>query len=525
MGALASRYPSTFWQLVERRATADPDAPLLLDDRGRHLTAGAYRRAAEVAAAGLTEFGVGAGTVVSWQLPTTIEGFVLLAALSRAGATQNPLVPILRHREVGFITAQVGAELLVVPRRWRDFDFAAMAREIAASRTPACGVLELELTSAGGLDLPAGDPTTLPPPPAPAAPESQPVRWLYYSSGTTAEPKGARHTDWSVMHSATALIEGLGVGPDDLYPIAFPLTHIGGMSVLTLALVTGCRLACIESFDPVRSPELMAEMGATVLGSALPFLNAYVAAQQRHGAAPLFPKLRTCVSGGAPKPPSLHREIKETLGGFGVMSSWGLTEFPIATHARADDDDETLATTEGHPVIGVQVRVADSDGNDVPPGHEGELRLKGPQAFRGYVDAALDTDAFDSHGWFRTGDLGVLEPSGAVRITGRLKDVIIRNAENISAKEVEDVVGLHPSIVDVAVVGLPDPRTGERCCAVVVAAPGQDAPTLEELAAHCRAQGLPRQKLPDRLEVVDALPRNPMGKVRKNDLRARFAPS
>jgi non-ribosomal peptide synthetase component E (peptide arylation enzyme) len=172
-------------------------------------------------------------------------------------------------------------------------------------------------------------------------------------------------------------------------------------------------------------------------------------------------------------------------------------------------------------VPGVEVRVVDEDEKELGVGEEGELRMKGPQCFQGYIDPSLDADAFDAEGWFRTGDLGLVDDDGNVRITGRLKDLIIRNAENISALEIEDAVLRHPAVVDVAVIGVPDPRTGERVCAVVVAAPGTEV-DLPSVASFCLELGLAKQKLPERLEIVDVLPRNTMGKVLKNDLRTRF---
>ena len=181
-----------------------------------------------------------------------------------------------------------------------------------------------------------------------------------------------------------------------------------------------------------------------------------------------------------------------------------------------------LDHTVGRPVPGVSVRVVDDNEHEVGQGEEGELRLKGPQCFLGYVDASLDVDAFDADGWFRSGDRGRIDPDGNVVVTGRIKDAIIRNAENISALEVEGVLATHPAVADVAVIGVPDPRTGERVCAVVVAAPGGDV-TVDVLAEHCAAQGLSRHKSPERLELVDELPRNLTGKVLKNELRARFA--
>jgi len=509
-------YPPTFWSLVERRAAASADRTMVVDDRGRELTFGAYRRACEQVAAGLAaQHGVRAGDVVSWQLPTTIETLVLMGALARLGAVQNPIVPIQREREVGFIADQVRPRLLVVPGTWRGFDHAAMAS--AVSHDVGCDVLTLD--HSGVAPLPTGGPDDLPPlpPPDPAA-----TRWLYHSSGTTADPKGVRHTDRSVMHGATGFVQVLGLGPSDVYPIAFPIAHIGGANALTAHLVTGARLAVCATFDPERSPGFMADVGATLLGSALPFFHAYLDAQRRAGDRRLFPALRAGINGGAPKPPGLHQEVKERLGGVGILGAWGLTEFPIATFGSPHDTDDQLSRTEGRPVPGVRLRVVDDDGRDVGPGEEGELLLAGPQLCAGYVDPALDHHAFDERGFLRTGDRGYVDPSGHVTVTGRSKDVVIRNAETLSSQEIEHAVARHPDVAEVAVIGVPDPRTGERACAVIVPVPGRPAPTLADLGEHCRRLGLANQKVPERIELVDALPRNALGKVLKRDLRARY---
>jgi non-ribosomal peptide synthetase component E (peptide arylation enzyme) len=213
--------------------------------------------------------------------------------------------------------------------------------------------------------------------------------------------------------------------------------------------------------------------------------------------------------------------VRETLSVAGVANAWGLTEFPVVTSPPPDGAPEVLDHTVGRPVPGVTVRVVDDSEREAAPGQEGELRLKGPQCFLGYVDASLNADAFDADGWFRSGDRGRIDPDGNVVVTGRIKDAIIRNAENISAQEIEGALVTHPAVADVAVIGVPDSRTGERVCAVVVAAPGGDV-TLGALTEHCAAQGLSRHKSPERLELVDALPRNLTGKVLKNELRARF---
>ena len=504
-------YPPTLWELLERRVQQTPDAVIIEDERGRTLTSAQWRDEAERVAAGLADRGVGAGTVVSWQLPTRLDAPILLMALARLQAVQNPVIPILRRREVAFIVEQTGARLLITPHVWRNFDYEAMAADIAGES----GVDVLAVEDGG---LPVGDPATLPPPPTG---EGNPVRHLYYTSGSTADPKGARHTDSSVMTAANGTILGLAVTDIDCVPIPFPYTHIGGIAMTVAALYTGARMLLIETFDAQASPQVMADRGGTILGSAIPFFHAYIDAQRRHGNEPLFTRLRAFVSGGAPKPPELYYEMKE-LFGAPILSSWGLTEFPIATACVFEDNDEDLAQTEGRVVPGVELRVVDSDGNLVPDGEEGELRVKGPQMCQGYIDTSLNADAFDEEGFFRTGDLGVVGPRGHVRITGRSKDIIIRNAENISAQEIENVLYAHPKVADVAVIGVPDKRTGERACAVVVLAEDAGPLTLAELVDFCRAQQLAAQKIPERLEIIDALPRNAMGKILKQELRRSY---
>lgn len=508
--------PSTFWQMVVDRADADPAAVVLADDYGRTLTRAALRDEAERVAAALADRGVGAGTVVSWQLPTTLEALVLLVALTRLGATQNPIIPILRHREVGFITRQVGTELFVSPGTWRGFDYSAMVREVSADRPIDIVEVDLEgLAGASGLRLPTGDVSALP-----AAPTADAVRWLYYSSGTTASPKGARHTDNSIMSGSFGMLTGVAFNPRDIYPVAWPVSHIGGSTMLTTALISGMRLVLFDTFDAATSPERMAAHRPTLVGTAVPFFRAFMDAQRRHGKDPLFPDLRAGAFGGAPLPAEIHVEMRDIFG-VNLIGSWGLTEFPISTSAYADDPADVLEATVGRLSPGVSMRVVDADGVEVAPGGEGELRLKGPQCCQGYVDAALDIDGFDEEGWFRTGDLGSIGEDSNVRITGRLKDIVIRNAENISVLEIEEMLFRHPAVADASVLGLPDTRTGERVCAVVVLHPDATL-DLPGLRAHCEAEGLARQKCPEQLEIVDELPRNPMGKVVKPDLRQRF---
>jgi acyl-CoA synthetase (AMP-forming)/AMP-acid ligase II len=518
---MASTLPPTFWELVVQAAQENPDAPVVSDDHGRSLTRTQLRDAAEATAAALSSQGVRADTVVSWQLPTTIEAAVFLVALARIGAVQNPLIPILREREVSFITQQVGTELLIVPEEWRGFPHGAMARRLA--NLGGFEVMELDLhdLNAGGtpkgLSLPSADPgsSALSPSPSIDGP-----RWIYYSSGTTADPKGARHTDASIMSSSNALLELMGFGESDVYPIPWPITHIGGASVLATSIRGGVHLVLFEAFDPAETPRRMALYQPTALGTAVPFFRAYLDAARESSDTALFPSLRFGTFGGAPVPTEIHHEMRAMFD-VPLIGSWGLTEFPNATSAAPGDTEEILTTSVGRPASGVSVRSVDPDGNVCATGQEGELLLRGPQCFSGYVDPILDEASFDVDGWFHTGDLGTVDASGNVRITGRLKDIIIRNAENISVVEVEEMLYRHPAVADAAVLGLPDKRTGERVVAVVVLQE-ECKVELNDLREHCRLEGLAVQKCPEQLEVVDALPRNAMGKVLKQDLRSRL---
>lgn len=502
----------TLWELIEARAGASPDATMALDEAGRTLTFGAYRDWCARVAAGLAaDHGVGEGSRVSWVLPSRLEALVLTGALARLGAVQNPILPIYRHREVSFITAQSEASLLVVPGTFRGFDFAAMAAEVTNGSD--CSVLVADP------HLPEGDPRSL----APFAPARDQLRWLFYSSGTTADPKGAKHTDASLAAANAGMQWAMEVTDADRAAVVFPVTHVGGLVWLFNAMQTGVQLLMVEVFDPATTPAWLGEHGCTCAGAGTVFWLAYLAAQR---ALPpgerLLPDVRIFNGGGAPKPVTLHAEMLEAFGAP-LIGGWGLTESPINTMVSVHDDDDAKAATDGRPCPGVDLRVV-MDGAELGVGDEGELQVRGPQVCLGYLDSTLDAEAFTTDGWFRTGDLGVVDERGYVRITGRLKDIIIRKGENISAKEIEDLLFAHPAVADVAVVGLPDDMSGERACAVVVCAPGTTL-TFDELVEHCRAGRLSVHKIPEQLELVEALPRNPSGKVLKRDLRERYATS
>jgi acyl-CoA synthetase (AMP-forming)/AMP-acid ligase II len=491
---------------------------MAIDEQRRSLTFAQYRQCCERVAAGLKALGVTAEARVSWQLPTCLDALILFGALARLQAVQIPLVPLYRDREMSFVLEQTKSSFVVVPGTWRGYDYAAMAQRVAGRLT---GPITTLISDDG---LPEADPASLASAPLPSTQHGQdPVRWIYYTSGSTSDPKGVLHSDGTLGTVAAILVDRLRMRGDDRIAMVFPFAHIGGSNLLLSALMVGCRCICVESFDPVTTVDFLAEEGVTLAGAGTVFHSAYLAAQRRTPDRRIFPNVRAFPGGGAPKPAHLHYEVKGELGGAGIVSALGLTECQIVSMCDMDDPDDKLATTEGRPAPGARVEVVGPDERLCGPNEEGELRLIAPQMFHGYVDGNLNGEAFDSDGNFRTGDLGFFDEDGYVHVVGRLKDVINRKGENISAKEVEDELYHHHGIREVAVIGLPDPVSGERCCAVIVPSdPGQRL-DMTEVQEFLDSRGLMRQKWPEQLEFVSELPRAPAGKVLKQELKKRFA--
>jgi acyl-CoA synthetase (AMP-forming)/AMP-acid ligase II len=439
---------------------------------------------------------------------------VLIGALARLGSVQNPILPIYRQREVGFVARETGCQFLVVPGTFRNVDYEKVAREATAD-------LDAHVLVAAP-DLPEADPGTLG---APASNVGDPVRWVFYTSGTVADPKGAKHSDATIAAANRGMQWSLRCDSNDRIAVVFPITHVGGVLWMFNTMETGAELLLTQIFDAVGSPRFLAEHGVTVAAAGAVFWQAYLAAQRAQPGRRLFPDVRVFAGGGAPRPPNIHYELLAEMGAP-VMAGWGLTESAINTMMELDSPDDKKATTEGRACPGVSLRVVSLDGALAAPGEEGELQVAGAQVCHGYVDPKLDTDGFTCDGegrrWFRTGDLGMIDTDGYVTITGRMKDVIIRKGENISAKEIEDLLFAHRKVADVAVIGVPDAVSGERVCAVVVCAPG-DHLSILELQEHLRAVDAMPQKFPEQLELVDALPRNPSGKVLKRELRRQFS--
>jgi acyl-CoA synthetase (AMP-forming)/AMP-acid ligase II len=504
-----------FHSLIGERASVTPDRVAFVTEDGREISFAGYKVRVDKLAEALSRRGVVQGTRVSWQLPTSIAALVLVGALAKLGAVQNPILPFYRERELSFIVSQSRPDAFITTTPWRDVNFPSMASSVLLRTGVVTRLWVLdgeEVTSEVEEPITSSTPLGLP----------EPVRWIFYSSGTTSDPKGALHTDRSLMAGPRAMVDAYQVTKSDRYPIVFPFTHVGGVQMLILQLLSGCSAIVIDHFDLASTPGVLAELGMTMLAGGTPLATALLAHQRRVDAGPLFPLLRVVFAGAAPKPPGLHRALREEMGGIGALSCYGLTEAPMCVLSRFDDSESQLATTEGRAIPGCEVRTIGEGGAICPAGVEGELQVRGDVVCSGYVDARFDTEAFDADGFLHTGDLGVIDIDGCVRVVGRLKDVIIRKGEKISAPEVEAVVSTLSGVREVAVIGLTDEVSGERCCVVLELTDPNSTLTLTDVAAHCRSMGLAMQKIPEQVEVVSELPRNASGKVAKQDLKRQI---
>ena len=506
------------WTLISARANATPDLLLAIDAHGRSVTFGEYATSAERVAAHLHGLGLRSGTAVSWQLRTGIDAMVLVAALARLGALQNPLLPAFRERELRLVFEQVRPRWFITTAELHGGMDALFTPATLGLRAASCDLLLIDD------GLPEGNASALPPVLAAPSIGNDPIRWVFFSSGTTAEPKGARHTDASVIAGAIGQTERFELVPSDRYGIVFPFTHVGGIGTLATQLLSGAGAIVVEKYDPASTPALFARHGLTVLAGGTPMALLTLEAQRRRPDEPIYPDLRLVIAGASPKPPGLHAAVQRELGGRGTLSVYGLTEAPVAVISAIDSPDADLAEYEGRANICTEVRIVEpSSGAPCPPGTAGEIRIRGAILCAGYLDSSATAEAFDDEGFLRTGDIGYLDATGNLAVTGRIKDIIIRKGENISAKEVEDLLFEHPAIAEVAVIGLPDPQRGERCCAVMTLRDGASPLDLNSLAAFCRDGGLAVHKIPEQIEVLTTLPRSAGGKVAKTKLKEQFA--
>lgn len=462
----------------------------------------------------LRERGVGRGDVVSFQLPNWWEFSVLHLACLKLGAVSNPLMVIFRQRELRFMLGLAESKVLVVPHRFRGFDYPAMAAEVQAEVPTLRDVFVVGGAGAQAFDRllePAGDPAAF----AEAKLSADDIIQLLYTSGTTGEPKGVMHTSNTMLSNLGPFAARLGLDGDDVIHMPSPLAHqLGFMYGIVLPVMLGGTAVLQDIFTAPEMARQVREERASFTMGATPFLNDLTehVAQTGEGT----PSLRVFVSAGAPIPRALVAKARQVLGAA-IISAWGMSENGAVTTTRIEDDGERATTTDGCPLPGMELRILGAGGEVLPPGAEGSLQVRGCSNFAGYLKRP-ELDPADPDGWFDTGDLARMDAQGYIRIAGRSKDIIIRGGENIPVVEVEGLLYRHPAVAEVAVVGVPDARLGERACAYVRLRDGASL-SMGEMVAYLEAQKMARQYMPERLEVVAELPRTPSGKIQKFRLR------
>lgn len=468
-------------------------------------------------AAGLARRGIEPGDVVSAQLPNWWEMIALHLATLQIGAVFNPLMPIFRERELGFMLRLAESRLIVVPEEFRGCDHAGMLQDLQPDLPCLGHVLVIGARRVGSFeqmfeeDVPAGFDTLVAG--RRAAPDD--VIQLLYTSGTTGEPKGVMHTSNTLSANLVQHIRAWGFGRDDVTLMASPLAHqTGFLYGIMKPIITGGRVVLQDVWDPREAVELVRREGVTYSIGSTPFLTDLLEAANVRPQA--LGTLKNFVAAGAPVPRHLVRVAADTFG-VAVCAMWGMSENGPAAFTRPDDPVARVLESDGRAVPGMELRIADETGQPVPAGVEGRLLVRGAGMFVGYLKRPQAYQV-DADGWFDTGDLSRMDADGYLRITGRSKDMVIRGGENIPVVEIENMMYEHPAIAEVAIVAMPDPRLNERACAFVVLRPGCGL-TLADLGKYLLGRRCAKNYLPERLEILEAMPRTLTGKIQKFKLR------
>ena len=470
-------------------------------------------------AAGLRGLGLGPGDVVAFQLPNWVEAAITFYACAMLGVTLVPIVHFYGPKEVGFILRQSRARALIMVSRIGQRDYLAdlaTVRDGLPDLEHVIVVGEADGRAAG--DLSFGDLRGAEQIDGPVAVDPDGPALIAYTSGTTADPKGVVHTH-RTLGCEVRQLSGHQALRDRPNLVGAPVGHaIGMLGGLLCPLVGGRPIYMIDGWDPPTVLDAMVEEQISAGSGSTYFFTSLLDCP---GYGPEHVELMRYIGlGGSPIPNAVAERADEL--GISLVRSYGCTEHPSVTGSQHTDPKEKRIHTDGCPLEWVEVRTVDEEGHDVEVGAPGEILTRGPDRFAGYTDPTLTDVAVDADGWFRTGDVGVLDAEGYLTITDRVKDIIIRGGENVSAAEVEQLLAHMPGVAEVAVVAAPDERLGEHGCAFFRMQPGNDPPDLDAVRAHLAAAGLARQKWPEELRAVDELPRTASGKVQKFVLRERL---
>ena len=512
-------------ECLDEVAAAHPDRVAIVDSNsvtGRSTTL-SYRQLQRLStrmALGLATLGVQPGQVVAFQLPNWWQFTALYLACVRIGAVANPLMPIFRERELRFMLGFAEAQVMVVPRTFRGFDYPKMIDGLRGELPELKHVLAVEHQPEGSFESALITRRWEDEQDAAALfkqrkPDPDDVTELQYTSGTTGEPKGVMHTANTTLGALTSIVRLMGFTEREAVLMASPLAHqTGFLYGMLMPILLGGKSVLQDMWDPSAAARLIQDEGCTFTMGSTPFVADLTdAPETEHCDLSSFHMFLTA---GAPVPRVLVKRAQERLGAH-IISAWGMTENGVVTCTHPDDPPEKVVETDGRAIPGMEVRVVDADSRPVPHGEEGRLQCRGMNNFVGYLKRP-ERYQVDADGWFETGDLARMDADSYIRISGRAKDILIRGGENVPVVEVEGTLYRHPAIQDVAIVGMPDERLGERGCAFVVLRSGQQL-TFPEMVSFLESEHMARNYFPERLEIVEAMPRTASGKVQKFRLR------
>jgi non-ribosomal peptide synthetase component E (peptide arylation enzyme) len=510
----------TFYAILAARAAAHPERVALVD-RGRRVTYAELKTRVDRAASGFAALGIGSGDVVTIQLPNWAEFAYVFFALERLGAVANQIGPDFRSREVDYILRFSESRAFVCPARFKGFDYVKMIGELRPGLPDLKAVCVLGSPSGGAtsglVSLDALLENTAAVPPPGAGQGANDVMRMAFTSGTTGNPKGVIHSHNTTLSTCRTLNTDMRVSPDEVFLIYLPLGLNWGYLTLVQTVMAGARAVLLDQFSARAALELIQRERVTYVPTAPASIIAMLNDPEL-GRFDLA-SLRVIITGGASCPIETIREFRARMHGH-LIELYGMLETGFHTYTRLDDDPEAVTGTVGTVSSGLGLRLIDESGHDVAAGAEGEIAALGPSVHLGYhKNPTANAELFTADGWFRTGDLGQFDGAGNVKIVGRLKEMINRGGKKFFPREIEEILYTHPKILHAAIVGVPDPRLGERNCLCVIPRPGQTL-TLDEVVDYLR-DGVATYKLPETIEIFDELPFTPTGKIQRHVLVKR----
>ncbi|WP_174715050.1 medium-chain fatty-acid--CoA ligase [Escherichia coli] len=504
-----------YWQQTAR---AMPDKIAVVDNHGASYTYSALDHAASCLANWMLAKGIESGDRIAFQLPGWCEFTVIYLACLKIGAVSVPLLPSWREAELVWVLNKCQAKMFFAPtlfKQTRPVDLILPLQNQLPQLQQIVGVDKLApATSSLSLSQIIADNTPLT---TAITTHGDELAAVLFTSGTEGLPKGVMLTHNNILASERAYCARLNLTWQDVFMMPAPLGHATGfLHGVTAPFLIGARSVLLDIFTPDACLALLEQQRCTCMLGATPFVYDLLNVLEKQPAD--LSALRFFLCGGTTIPKKVARECQQL--GIKLLSVYGSTESSPHAVVNLDDPLSRFMHTDGYAAAGVEIKVVDDARKTLPPGCEGEEASRGPNVFMGYFDEPeLTARALDEEGWYYSGDLCRMDEAGYIKITGRKKDIIVRGGENISSREVEDILLQHPKIHDACVVAMPDERLGERSCAYVVLKAPHHSLSLEEVVAFFSRKRVAKYKYPEHIVVIEKLPRTASGKIQKFLLR------